>query len=134
MTNSGKHFFITTPIYYSNAIPHVGHAYSSCIADVYARFHRMLGYAVKFSTGVDENSQKTVQAAQLEGKEIHAYLDEYADKHKAMRDALRISYTDFVRTTASTHQSYVQQILQKVFGRGDIYQGEYKGLYCVGCE
>jgi methionyl-tRNA synthetase len=60
-----NHFFITTPIYYSNAIPHVGHAYSSCIADVYARFHRMLGYEVKFSTGVDENSQKTVQAAAL---------------------------------------------------------------------
>jgi methionyl-tRNA synthetase len=129
-----NHFFITTPIYYSNAIPHVGHAYSSCIADVYARFHRMLGYAVKFSTGVDENSQKTVQAAAAEGKEIHAYLDEYADKHRAMWDALRISYTDFVRTTAPTHQAYVQKILQQVYDHGDIYQGEYKGLYCVGCE
>jgi methionyl-tRNA synthetase len=129
-----KKFFITTPIYYSNDIPHIGHAYSSFIADVYARFHRMLGYDVKFSTWVDENSQKTVQKAAEQGLDTMEYLDLYAWKHQAIWDALRVSYTDFIRTTSPKHKEFVQQVLQKVYDNGDIYQGEYEWLYCVWCE
>ncbi len=128
-------FFITTPIYYSNDIPHIGHAYSSFIADTYARFKRVLGYQVKFSTGVDENSQKIVQKAEEAGIPLIEYLDSFATKHKAVRDALDISYTDFIRTTQPDHKAFVQSILQQVYDKGeDIYQGEYVWLYCVGCE
>ena len=129
-----KKFFITTPIYYSNDIPHIGHAYSSFIADVYARFHRMLGYDVKFSTWVDENSQKSVQKAIEQGMDTMEYLDLYAWKHQAIWDALRVSYTDFIRTTSSKHKEFVQKVLQKVYDNGDIYQWEYHWLYCVWCE
>lgn len=143
-----KRFFITTPIYYSNDIPHIGHAYSTLIADTYARFKRLLGYEVKFSTWVDENSQKIVQKAEEAGIELYQYLDEYAQKHIAVWDALSISYTDFVRTTGRgvrsmarwvdfqyDHHAFVQKILASVHSKGDdIYQGEYEGLYCVGCE
>lgn len=129
-----KKFFITTPIYYSNDIPHIGHAYSSFIADVYARFHRMIWYDVKFSTWVDENSQKTVQKAMDLGMETMEYLDLYAGKHQDLWDALRISYTDFIRTTSPKHKEFVQSVLQKVYDNWDIYQWEYIGLYCIGCE
>lgn len=129
-----KKFFITTPIYYSNDIPHIGHAYSSFIADVYARFHRMLGYDVKFSTWVDENSQKTVQKAAEQWMDVMEYLDLYAGKHQDIRKALRISYTDFIRTTSPKHKDFVQKVLQKVYDNGDIYQWDYEGLYCVWCE
>jgi methionyl-tRNA synthetase len=143
-----KRFFITTPIYYSNDVPHIGHAYSTLIADTYARFKRLLGYEVKFSTWVDENSQKIVQKAEEAGRELYAYLDEFAQKHIAVWDALSISYTDFIRTTGRAvkslvrwvnfqydHHAFVQQILAAVHAKGDdIYQGEYEGLYCVGCE
>lgn len=94
-----KRFFVTTPIYYSNDVPHIGHAYSTLIADTYARFKRLLGYEVKFCTGVDENSQKIVQKAEEAGIELYEYLDSYAQKHIAVWDALSVSYTDFIRTT-----------------------------------
>lgn len=143
-----KKFFITTPIYYSNDVPHIGHAYSTLIADTYARFKRLLGYEVKFSTWVDENSQKIVQKAEEAGIELYQYLDEFAQKHIAVWDALSISYTDFVRTTGRgvkslvrwvdfqyDHHAFVQQILAAVHAKGDdIYQGEYEWLYCVWCE
>jgi len=129
-----KKFLVTTPIYYPNGYPHIGHAYSSFIADFYARYKRLLGYAVKFSTWNDENSQKIVQAAAAEGKDTMAYLDEMAQKWKEVRDHLQISYTDFVRTTQDNHKKLVQEMLQKSFDKWDIYQGVYEGHYCVGCE
>lgn len=89
---------------------------------------------MKFSTGVDENSQKTLIKANEQGMEIMDYLDMYAGKHKDIWDKLTISYTDFVRTTSEKHKLFVQQVLQKTYDNGDIYQGEYIGLYCVGCE
>lgn len=127
-------FFVTTPIYYSNGIPHIGHSYSSLIADVLARHRRMSGFDVKFSTGVDENSQKVVEKAAEAGLETMAYADLMAGKHREVWDGIGISYTDFVRTTASEHMKLVQEVLQKSFERGDIYEGEYEGMYCVGCE
>lgn len=142
-----KKFFVTTPIYYSNDIPHIGHAYSTLIADTYARFKRLLGYEVKFSTWVDENSQKIVQKAEAAGIDLYAYLDDYAHKHLVVWDALDISYTDFVRTTGRSvtsdkrgvdfqydHHAFVQKILQQVYDKWDINKWTYEGHYCVGCE
>lgn len=129
-----KKVLITTPIYYANAALHVGHAYSTFIADVYARYKRMLGYQVKFSTGTDENSQKIVQKAQEAGIDVMKFLDDMSADHRKLWDDLDITYTDFIRTTEERHKIFVQKILQKTYEHGDIYQGEYEGLYCIGCE
>ncbi len=127
-------YYITTPIYYANGVPHIGHAYTSFIADVLARTKRMLGYEVKFATGTDENGQKMLQTAEKAGKELRAFLDEMAAAHQATWDALSISYTDFIRTTESRHHAYVQEMLQRTYDAGHIYQGTYEWLYCIGCE
>ncbi len=115
-------FFITTPIYYSNGIPHIGHAYSSFLADTIAEFHRLQKHDVKFSTGVDENSQKVVESAEAQGMEVMEYADMMAAKHKAVWDGLHIQYTDFIRTTEIRHVEFVQKVLQKSFLEGDIYE------------
>ena len=124
-------FFITTPIYYTNGIPHIGHSYSTIIADSIARYQKISGKRVKFSTGVDENSQKIVQSAEKEGKDIMDYLDEMAFKHREVWDGLGIEYTDFIRTTEDRHHKLVRKVLQISYDKGDIYQGEYEGKYCV---
>ncbi len=129
-----KKFLITTPIYYPNGYPHIGHAYSSFIADFYARYKRLLGYEVKFSTWNDENSQKIVQQAEAEGTDIMVYLDHMAKKWEDVRQHLQISYTDFIRTTQWQHKALVQEMLQKSYDTWDIYEGEYKWYYCIGCE
>ena len=129
-----KNFFITTPIYYSNGIPHIGHAYSSLLADTLAAYNRLEGKEVKFSTGVDENSQKVVESAQVQGIDTMAYADIMAEKHRAVWDGIGIRYTDFIRTTDQRHQSLVQEVLQKSFDTWDIYEWVYEGMYCVGCE
>ena len=129
-----KTFFIGTPIYYSNGVPHIGHAYTSLIADTIARYKRYNGYAVKFSTGVDENSQKCVEKANELGMDTMAYLDMMATEHKAVWDGIGIEYTDFIRTTEERHARLVQKMLQISYDRGDIYEGIYEGKYCVGCE
>jgi methionyl-tRNA synthetase len=160
---SKSKFFVTTPIYYANGLPHIGHANSSFIADFYARWKRLLGYEVKFSTGLDENGQKMVEKAESEGKEVMEWLDYVADESKKVWEELQISYTDFIRTTEADHHVFVQEVLKQIYetpfrkggsseGTGDlmnktksplppfteggidIYLGEYKGLYCVGCE
>ncbi|GAB0174784.1 MAG: methionine--tRNA ligase [Candidatus Altimarinota bacterium] len=129
-----KKFFVTTPIYYSNGIPHIGHAYSSLLADTIARSKKLDGFQVKFSTGVDENSQKVVESSQSENMEVMDYADMMALKHKAVWDGIGIGYTDFIRTTESRHKDFVQKVLQKSYDNGDIYEGVYEGKYCVGCE
>ena len=133
MTQKSR-FFITTPIYYSNGVPHIGHSYASLIADIIARKKRMMGADVKFSTWVDENSQKVVEKAEELWMEVMEYADSMALKHKAVWDGLGISYTDFIRTTEPRHKKLVQEVLQKSFDNGDIYEGMYEGKYCVGCE
>jgi methionyl-tRNA synthetase len=133
-TSKSNTFFVTTPIYYPNGIPHIGHAYSSFIADTLARYHRNIGEKVRFSTGVDENSQKIVDKANELGKPVMEYLDEMSVEHKKVWDGIGISYTDFVRTTHPNHAKLVQEVLQKSFDNGDIYAGVYEGLYCKGCE
>ena len=127
-------FFITTPIYYTNWIPHIGHAYSSIIADVIARYNRISWKKIKFSTWVDENSQKAVQKAEEWWMEIMSYLDLMAEKHKAVWDWLGIEFTDFIRTTEKRHHTFVREVLQKSFDNWDIYEWEYEWLYCVWCE
>lgn len=127
-------FFITTPIYYTNGIPHIGHAYSSLIADSIARFQKISWKKTKFSTWVDENSQKAVQKALELGMDIMPYLDMMAGKHKWVWDGLKINYTDFIRTTEPRHHKFVKSVLQTSFDNWDIYQGEYEWMYCVGCE
>ncbi len=127
-------FYITTPIYYSNDVPHVGHAYSSFIADTLAYYKRLEWFDVKFSTGVDENSQKVVEKAQENWMDVMQYADMMATKHRELWDNSWIRYTDFVRTTEPRHRELVQKVLQKSFDNGDIYEGVYNGMYCVGCE
>ncbi|QFR39372.1 methionine--tRNA ligase [Candidatus Gracilibacteria bacterium 28_42_T64] len=129
-----ENFYVTTPIYYTNGIPHIGHSYSSIIADTIARNNKINGKKIKFCTGVDENSQKAVIAAEENGMPTMKYLDLMASKHRAVWDGLKIEYTDFIRTTESRHHEFVKSVLQKSFDNGDIYAGEYEGMYCVGCE
>lgn len=126
--------FFTTPIYYTNDVPHIGHAYSSIVADVMSRSYRMINWRVKFCTGVDENSQKALMKAQELNMEIYDYLDIMASKHRLVWDSLKISYTDFIRTTEDRHRIYVQNILQQTYDIEDIYKWVYEWLYCTGCE
>lgn len=129
-----KKFFITTPIYYSNAVPHIGNAYASFIADTIARYSRLSKIDTRFSTGVDENSQKVVESAASVDMAVMDYADMMAKKHQDTWDTLGIEYSDFIRTTDSRHHDFVKKVLQKSFDNGDIYEWVYKGLYCVGCE
>lgn len=129
-----KKFYVTTPIYYGNGLPHVWHFYSSMIADIIFRFHKISGFESRFTTGIDENSQKAVLKAQEEWKDILEYLDDMAAGHKQVWDHFNMGYTDFIRTTEPRHHALVQNVLQRCFDKQDIYQGEYHWMYCVGCE
>lgn len=127
-------FYVTTPIYYGNGLPHVGHFYSSTIANTIFRYQKIAGKDARFTTGIDENSQKAVIKAEEAGMEIMEYLDSMACEHKKVWDHFDFKYTDFIRTTSQRHHKVVQDVLQKCFDKGDIYEGEYEGMYCVGCE
>ncbi len=127
-------FFITTPIYYSNGIPHIWHAYASLLADTIASYKRFSWKEIKFVTWVDENSQKVVESAEAVGMGTMPYADMMAEKHKAVWDGIGIRYTDFIRTTEKRHHDFVQKVLMKSFQNGDIYEWVYEGKYCVGCE
>ncbi len=127
-------YFITTPIYYVNAKPHIGHMYTLIAADVLARHYRAKGDTVLFSTGVDENSQKNIEAAQQQGSEAQVYVDQMASVWNKAFDTLNCTYDTFVRTTSLEHQKAVQTMIAAIEKAGDIYLGEYEGYYCVGCE
>ena len=132
---SGKNnFFITTPIYYVNDKPHIGHAYTTILADVLARFHRTAGDDVFFLTGLDEHGLKVQQAADNKGISPQQHCDEMAPCFTELWEKLHIRYDDFIRTTEKRHESVVQDILKMVYEKGDIYFDEYTGQYCVGCE
>src|SRR5689334_4258385 len=115
-----KKFYITSPIYYVNDKPHIGNAYSTIIADVLARYHQMLGDEVVFLTGTDENSQKTVDAAQKSGEDIVSYTDRLADVWKSVWQKLNISNTDFIRTTELRHKKVVGEFWKRLWDNGDI--------------
>lgn len=127
-------FYVTTPIYYVNDKPHVGHAYTTFAADVLASYHRLKGEDVFFLTGTDENAQKNAQAAQNVGKDTQSYVDEMSLVWKKTWEKLGLSPDDFIRTTESRHLIAVRKFWDAVKAKGDIYEGEYEGWYCVGCE
>lgn len=127
-------FYVTTPIYYVNDAPHIGHAYTTILADVLSRFHRALGDDTFFLTGLDEHGQKVQQAAEKRGLKPEQHCDELAPRFSDLWKTLGISNDDFIRTTQKRHTDVVQVILQKVYTNGDIYQKEYEGLYSVAEE
>ncbi len=127
-------FYITTPIYYVNAPPHLGHAYTSLVADVAARFHRMAGCATFFLTGTDEHGDKIIRAAADKGQTPRQYVDEISSLFRDLWPKLNVTHDAFIRTTDPSHISVVQMILQRIHDAGDIYYSEYEGLYCFGCE
>jgi len=127
-------FYVTTPIYYPNDIPHLGHAYTTIAGDVLARWHRLKGSDVFFLTGTDEHGRKIEKTAQDHKQKPKEFLDQIVPKFKEAWTKLNISYDRFIRTTDKDHEKVVQDILQKVYDNGDIYKGTYEGLYCTGCE
>jgi len=129
-----KKFYITTAIDYVNAKPHIGHAFEKVIADAIARWRELKGDDVFFLTGVDENAQKNVQAAEKEGVGVKEFVDRNTGFFLELVKGLNISYDKFIRTSAKEHAKVVQEILKKIIDNGDIYKGKYEGLYCVGCE
>lgn len=128
--------YLTTPIYYVNDVPHIGHSYCTLATDTLARFERQRHGKdqVCFLTGTDENSQKTVDAAAKAGVEIEAYLQDMAGRWRDCWDTIGVEYDDFIRTTEPRHVETVYEIFQKIYDKGDIYKGTYEGLYCTGCE
>lgn len=131
---SDRAFYITTPIYYVNDVPHLGHAYTTILADTLARFKRFTGHRVFFLTGTDEHGDKIAQAAAKAGEDPRAYADRISAVFRDTWDALKITHTHFIRTTDPSHQHLVQDLLQRIHDSGDIYLGEYGGKYCFGCE
>jgi methionyl-tRNA synthetase len=129
-----KSFYITTPIYYVNASPHIGHAYTTIVADVLARYHRMAGEDTFFVTGTDEHGDKIAEAAQKVGVTPQEYADKISAQFRSLWPELSITNDYFIRTTDTNHIETVRYILQKVYDAGEIYFGQYEGYYCVGCE
>ena len=127
-------FFVTTAIDYASDVPHIGHTQEKIAADILARYWRRRGRDVFFLTGTDEHGLKVFQAAQKKGQEPKQFVDNIALKYQATWSALEIKYDNFVRTTDSDHEKYVQQFVQKLYDLGEIYKDRYQGLYCVACE
>ena len=126
--------YVTTPIYYVNDVPHIGHAYTTIIADTMARYYRLQGKETFFLTGTDEHGQKIEEAAKSRGRSPQEYADEISGKFRELWDYFDISYDKFIRTTDADHKLGVQKAFEKMFEKGDIYKGEYEGYYCVSCE
>lgn len=127
-------FYITTPIYYPSDKLHIGHSYCSVAADTMARFKRLSGYDVFFLTGTDEHGQKIEEKAKAKGVEPQQFVDEIVDGIKALWELMDVKYDDFIRTTDERHVKAVQKIFKRLYDQGDIYKGEYSGLYCTPCE
>ncbi|MBI4114985.1 MAG: methionine--tRNA ligase [Candidatus Omnitrophica bacterium] len=129
-----KPFYITTPLYYVNAKPHIGHAYTNILCDTFARYHRFRGEEVFFLTGTDEHGTKIEKAAREQNKEPRQYADEMAPHFKDLWKLLGIEYDYFIRTTDEGHKKAVGNILRDLEARGEIYKASYKGWYCTPCE
>ena len=127
-------YYATTPIYYVNAAPHLGHAYTTILVDVVTRFHRLKGDDTFFLTGTDEHGENIQKAAAAHGKTPQEYADDVSAQFRSTWDRLGVRYDDFIRTTEERHKRVVTEVLQKVYDAGDIVYGEYSGLYCVRCE
>ena len=129
-----KKFYITTPIYYPSGNMHIGHTYTTVAADTVTRFKKMTGYDTYFLTGTDEHGQKIEQKAQEAGKTPQAFVDEIVAETKRLWKLMNIEYDDFIRTTDERHVKAVQKIFRRFYEQGDIYKGEYEGMYCTPCE
>lgn len=127
-------FYVTTPIYYVNDVPHIGHAYTTIIADILARYHELKGAHTFFLTGTDEHGQKIEQAARSRGKTPAEYSDTISSTFRSLWDYFGIRYDRFIRTTDESHKVGVQKAFETMLAKGDIYKGEYVGHYCVSCE
>lgn len=134
MSDNCKKIYITTPIYYVNDVAHIGHAYTTIIADVLARYSRLVGYDTFFLTGTDEHGQKIEQSASARGKTPKEYADIISGEFKKLWDDFDITYDKFIRTTDDYHKKGVQKAFLRMYENGDIYKGEYEGYYCVSCE
>jgi len=134
MTEKKGKYYITTPIYYPSSNLHIGHTYCTVMADAMARFKRLCGYDVHFLTGTDEHGQKLQEAAEKNGMTPQAYVDNVVEGIKDLWETMEISYDDFIRTTEPRHKERVQKIFMKIYENGDIYKGEYEGMYCTPCE
>lgn len=130
----GKNFYVTTPIYYVNANPHIGHAYTTILADFIHRLYSLRGYDSYFLTGTDEHGDKISQAAAANNISPGNYVDKISGLFRKTWEDMGIEFNDFIRTTEKRHINVVREILQKVYDKGDIYFGSYGGHYCVGCE
>src|SRR3989344_7764947 len=129
-----KKFYITTPLPYVNAEPHIGFALELIQADVIARYWRQRGQTVIFNTGTDEHGLKIYRQANKEGKDPQTYVDENAARFDQLKTALNVSYTHFIRTTDPHHQQAAQEFWRRCLAKGDIYKKNYRVKYCVGCE
>ena len=129
-----KTYYITTPIYYPSDNLHIGHTYTTVLADAMARFRRLQGYDVMFLTGTDEHGQKIQDKANAKGVTPQEYVDEIVGNIEKLWATMEISYDDFIRTTEPRHMKRVQEIFKKIYEKGDIYKGEYEGWYCKPCE
>lgn len=129
-----QRFSLTTPLYYVNALPHIGSAYTTIAADVLARFYRLQGYQVRFITGTDEHGQKIERTAEQRGLTPQDHCDEIAAGFEALWQQLHITYDRFSRTTSERHHAIVRDFFQRVWDNGDIYLGQQQGWYCVECE
>lgn len=127
-------FYVTTPIYYVNARPHLGHAYTTIVADTMKRFYTMIGQDAYMLTGTDEHGDKIVKAAQAAKKSPQEFVDEISNEFSILWENLAIDNDQFIRTTDEKHKKSVQALLQRIYDKGDIYHGEYGGHYCFGCE
>jgi len=129
-----KAYYVTTPIYYVNGLPHIGHSYTTIAADVLARHKRQNGFVTFFLTGTDEHGQKVLKAAQEKGVGPQEFVDGIIPRFKELWAKLDIRYDDFIRTTEPRHVRCVQYVLDQIHKKGDLYEGHYEGLYCVPCE
>ncbi len=129
-----KKFYITTPIYYPSSNLHIGHTYCTVMVDAMARFKRLTGHDVMFLTGTDEHGQKIQKVAEEKGVTPQQHVDEIVEGIKELWKTMEISYDDFIRTTEPRHKERVQKIFMKMYEKGDIYKGQYEGLYCTPCE
>jgi len=127
-------FYITTPIYYVNSHPHIGHAYTTIVTDVFVRFRKLFGEETYFLTGTDEHGQKIAESAQAANLKPQEFVDRMTAEFRDMWPHLHIQQDQFIRTTDAFHKSAVQAVLQKIYDQGEIYLKDYEGLYCVGCE
>lgn len=129
-----KKFYVTTPIYYVNDVPHLGHTCTTVAADILARYHKLLGEDIFFLTGTDEHGGKVAQAAKDKNLSPQEFCDQVSQTFSSIWPKLNIDYSYFIRTTNPQHEKVVQELIQEIYDKGDVYKAKYEGLYCVGCE